>query len=131
MIEEVEKRRLPQRRLLLYQPLRRPAIESVPGSRKNALVHVITGIEPQKFVRQIAILLTNDPLVLCRARGIRGNQKSQRANLAAVETGKERHGRLLAPVEDIDQLSRQHVSIDGGERRETRCPCSDGQCAGI
>ena len=72
MIEKVEKGRLSEGCLLLYQSLRRPAIESVAGGRENALVQVLTGIEAQEFGGEIAVSFTDDPFVVCRARGIGG-----------------------------------------------------------
>ena len=120
MIEQVEVGRHTDRRLLEGEPFRRPAIERVTRRRKHAFLHIGAGIEPQEFVGEIAVTLANGAFVGGRARRDGRRQNGQRADLAGVEPGKERHARLLTLVERLDQLARQDLPIDVAERQKTR-----------
>src|SRR5690606_25069973 len=56
----------------------------------------------------------------CVCGGVRWwlrEQEPQRTNLTIVETGEDRHRRLLAAVKHVDQLTRQRTAIDCDERK--------------
>ena len=94
-------------------------------------MHVGAGIEPQELVGEIEIAVANDAFVRGRTRGNGRQKHRQRADFAAVEPGKQRYGRLFAPVEGIDKLARQHLSIDRSEWCEPGRGCAIRQRARI
>src|SRR5665213_990744 len=66
VIEEVEKRRLPECGLFSHQPLRRPPVQAVARCGKDAFLHVVAGIEPEKFFGEVAISVVNVRFILSR-----------------------------------------------------------------
>ncbi len=120
VIEEVQERRRTGRGLLGNEPLGGPSIEPVARRREHAFRQIGRGIELEERICEIRIAFANRCLVRLRALGRRRREEAQRANLAAVESCEERHLRLLAAIEHIDELARQHAAVDREEWKVLR-----------
>src|SRR3546814_9087459 len=76
--------------------------------------------EFEEGVGEVAISGTDLGLILGRAGRFRRKQEAQRADLAAVEPGDQRHPRLLTTIERIDELARQDAAVDRAPRQIAR-----------
>src|SRR3546814_18182646 len=76
--------------------------------------------EFEEGVGEVAIYGTDLGLILGRAGRFRRKQESQRADLAAVETGDQRHPRLLTTIDRSDELARPDEDDDRATRTVAR-----------
>ncbi len=117
VVEEVEETGLARAFLAARQALGGPAVEPVARRRQQALFQVRRRIELQEGLGQRAVAGADGRLIgLGVRRRRRRQQEPQRADLALVEARHQRHGRLFAPVEDLDQLFRQDLAVDRAPR---------------
>ena len=81
--------------------------------------------------RQIRVACPDLLLVRRGIRHHRRHQAAQRADLAAIEAGENRHLRLLPAIEHIHDLTGKDVTVDHEERKEPRARGDRGQRLGI
>ena len=70
------------------------------------------GIEKKIGVGEIAVTRPDLAGIGLGARRQRRQQETKAAYLAAVEARNEGHRRLLAAIEDVDELARQDAAVD-------------------
>src|SRR3546814_3341458 len=106
--------------LFPYTTLFRPAVHRVARRGEHRILDWLRRIAREEGLGEFAVVRADRRFIFGRIGGRLRQQEAQRADLAAVEAGEDRHRRLLAAVETFDELARDRLAVDRREREIAR-----------